>query len=51
MNGKDALLLVRLNGTLVDVSNLEGTSFYPFLLPLFLIWYSMEGVWEGFFTV
>ena len=31
MNGKDALLSARPNGTLVDVSDLEGSHFRPFL--------------------
>ena len=30
VNGKDALLLAHLNGTSVDVSDLEGTRFTPF---------------------
>ena len=59
MNGRDALVLARPNGMLVDVSNLEGTPFFlplslrenSFLITFFFIWYSMEGVWEGFFTV
>ena len=57
VNGKDALLSPRPHGTLVDVSDREGSHFtlledffsknswLPFLS------YSMEGVWEGFFTV
>ena len=57
MNGKDALLLACPNGTLVDVSDLEGAplSLRDFLLllmiTLFFFHNSMEGVWEGFFIV
>ena len=37
MNGKDTLLLVRPNGTLVDVSDLEGNPFLPLFYEIFFL--------------
>ena len=51
MNGKDALQSARPNGTLVDVSDLEGTRFTPFLLAFFIYIYDFlfyNTVWKVF---